>query len=99
MCLNKCVYINTPMSVKTVTLAEDAYDALAALKREGESFSEVVRRLTGSQTLLSAFAGAWKSAPEGELESIRKYLRDADRLSRRKVQRLAEVGGQHGQPR
>jgi predicted CopG family antitoxin len=33
------------VAVKTITLAEDAYAALAALKHEGESFSDVVRRL------------------------------------------------------
>lgn len=30
---------------KTISLADDAYDALAAAKRAGESFSDVARRL------------------------------------------------------
>jgi predicted CopG family antitoxin len=77
------------MAVKTVTLSEDAYNALAALKREGESFSEVVRRLTGSQVLLSSFAGAWIGAPESKVQEVRHYLRDGDRLSTAKLRRLA----------
>ena len=84
------------MSVKTVTLTKDAYDALAAVKREGESFSEVVRRLTGSRILLSAFAGAWKGAPASEVAGVRKFLRDTDRLSKAKVRRLSRSGEQHG---
>jgi predicted CopG family antitoxin len=31
---------------KTISLTEGAYDALEAEKREGESFTDVVRRLT-----------------------------------------------------
>ncbi|MGP8135197.1 MAG: antitoxin VapB family protein [Thermoplasmata archaeon] len=77
------------MAVKTVTLTTEAYDALAALKNEGESFSEVVRRLTSSQVLLSSFAGAWSSAPKAEIEGVRKFLRDSDRLSRAKLRRLS----------
>ncbi len=94
--LSKCVDINTAVSVKTVTLAKDAYDALASLKGENESFSEVVRRLTGSRVLLSAFAGAWKGAPPSEIEEVRKFLQDSDRLSREKVRRLVRAGGRHG---
>jgi len=77
------------MVVKTVTLSKDAYDALAALKNEGESFSEVVRRLTGSQILLSSYAGAWSGAPESEVKKVRRFLKDSDRISRQKLRRLA----------
>ena len=44
------------MSTKTITVAEDAYDQLRALKQEDESFSEVVRRLTARRPL-SELAG------------------------------------------
>ena len=76
------------MSVKTVTLTKDAYDLLAALKNPGESFSQVVTRLAGSRTLLSAFAGAWSSAPPGAVDDVRRYLRAADRASMVKLARL-----------
>jgi predicted CopG family antitoxin len=83
------------MSVKTVTLTKEAYDALAAMKNEGESFSEVVTRLTGSKILLSAFAGAWSGVPKKTLDDIDRFLRESDRLSETKLRRLARVG-KHG---
>lgn len=45
------------MSSKNITITEDAYDRLKALKREGESFSELVVRLTETADPL-AFAGS-----------------------------------------
>jgi hypothetical protein len=97
--LSKCVDINTPMTVKTVTLTEDAYNALAALKNEGESFSQLVTRLAGSRTLLSAFAGAWLSAPPGAVDGVRRYLDKADRASRSKMVRLDRNVRSDGEPR
>jgi predicted CopG family antitoxin len=46
---------------KIVSLSEKAYESLKKLKRDGESFSDVVARLTkdeGSASLLP-FAGKW----------------------------------------
>ena len=87
------------MAVKTVTLAEDAYDALASLKREGESFSDVVRRLTGSQVLLSAFAGAWKGADPRKISRVRDFLRESDALSRTKMRQLTRGVSRNGESR
>jgi predicted CopG family antitoxin len=51
------------MGTKTVTITEDAYKKLKMEKMEGESFSEVIDRLTdkdkGRKDLME-FAGAWK---------------------------------------
>jgi len=40
------------VATKTINLTEGAYARLHALKREGESFSEVVDRLSGKFALL-----------------------------------------------
>jgi predicted CopG family antitoxin len=40
------------MASKTVNLSEQAYARLQAIKREGESFSDVINRLTGKYAVL-----------------------------------------------
>ncbi len=76
------------MAVKTVTLSADAYAALAALKRPGESFSDVVRRITRKNRSLLDFAGAWKDVPEETMKEIEDFLRAGDELSMAKQRRL-----------
>jgi predicted CopG family antitoxin len=50
------------MAHKTLTISEEAYDALAALKKEGESFTELIKRITSPlrKKKLSEFAGMIK---------------------------------------
>jgi predicted CopG family antitoxin len=80
------------MTVKTVTLSEDAYAALAALKREGESFSEVVRRLTRKSRSLLEFAGAWKDFKDEKMDRYLAFLEAGDRLSKAKLARELRRG-------
>lgn len=40
-----------PMPSRTLNVTEEAYDLLAALKAEGESFTDVIRRLAGERSL------------------------------------------------
>lgn len=77
------------MAVKTITVAEDAYATLAALKREGESFSDVIRRLArGSRSLLD-FAGDWKDVPADRMREYLGFLESSDELSRDRFKRVA----------
>ena len=39
------------MAVRTVTITDAAYERLAAMKRPGESFTDVILRLTGRRSL------------------------------------------------
>lgn len=47
------------MAQKTLTISEEAYEALVGLKKEGESFTDVVKRITAPlrKKRLSDFAG------------------------------------------
>ncbi len=50
------VYTYTYMGSKTISITEDAYHRLRARKRRGESFTDVILRLTERRPL-SEFAG------------------------------------------
>jgi predicted CopG family antitoxin len=76
------------MSVKTVTLSEDAYLVLAARKRDGESFSEVVRRLARAERSLKEFVGGWEDVPEDRLAPYQAWMRESDSASRSEMSRL-----------
>jgi len=70
------------MGTKTVTITEDAYKKLKMEKMEGESFSEVIDRLTdkdkGRKDLME-FAGAWKDFDVEEIikEGRKKFDKNA----------------------
>jgi hypothetical protein len=53
---HKYVYVYT-MASKNITITEDAYDRLVALKRDDESFSDLVTRLAETADPM-AFAGS-----------------------------------------
>ena len=74
------------MGTKTISLADDAYERLRAHKREGESFSDVVRRLTGGVTL-SEYHGVLDEDTATELEGIVERRRaERSKTHRRRVE-------------
>lgn len=72
------------MTTKDISLTEEAYEHLRECKREGESFSDVVVRLTRPSTSLRDGIGALPgqgSAAEGAREEFEAEMdqRDASR--------------------
>lgn len=54
------------MATKTISLDETAYERLKELKKEGESFSDVVKRVS-SERSLTEISGIWR---DSEVEDI-----------------------------
>jgi len=52
---------------KVISVSDDVYELLKSLKREGESFSEVIRRLA-KKTSLSNFSGVLSKEAAEEIE-------------------------------
>lgn len=73
------------MATKTISLAKDAYERLKAEKRAGESFSDVVRRLT-TGVKFTDFHGSLSEETVEALEEAIAGRRDrhaAERADRR----------------
>ena len=66
------------MGHKTITISEEAYKMLAGLKREGESFTEVIKRVVEEirRKPLSSFSGRW----EGSAEELDRILKGIERV-------------------
>jgi predicted CopG family antitoxin len=58
------------MGYKTISLSDEAYELLASMKKEGESFTQVILRLCSKATKkpLASFAGLWSMSDEEEKE-------------------------------
>ena len=57
------------MPTRTISISEEAYRRLKALKKEGESFSDVIIRLTSKSSLWS-LAGILSEREAKELERV-----------------------------
>ena len=71
------------MATKTISITEDAYERLAALKNENESFSGVIGRIT-HKPKLSDFHGILSEEVADKLEKSIKELRKGHRKSHEK---------------
>ncbi len=71
------------MAHKTLTISEEAYNSLVALKKEGESFTDVINRITGlvRKKPLKDFTGRLKDDKfEKAVIEIRSSDSDISRL-------------------
>jgi predicted CopG family antitoxin len=72
---------------RTITISEEAYNHLVDLRKEGESFTDViertVRELTGKP--LAGFAGRWKGTSD-ELNGMLAQIEDAWRICDRNLE-------------
>ncbi|MFB9824664.1 antitoxin VapB family protein [Halobaculum roseum] len=73
------------MGTKTISLDDEAYERLRAHKREGESFSTVVKRLAGERSWREV-AGIW----EGEADELEAAIEEGRERSRERRDRIAD---------
>ena len=79
------MYILNGSMTKVISLSEKAYGTLKKLKRQDESFSDVVLRLSGEEKWESIlrFSGAWKGDDIDEVFST--VMKDRKRATTRKI--------------
>lgn len=76
------------MATKTISLSEDAYERLKNMKRENESFSDVVRRLC-TPIKLRDFYGVLSPESAASLENTIEEARRTHREEReRRMERM-----------
>jgi len=71
------------MSTKTISISKEAYERLKSVKKDSESFTDVINRMTG-RVKLSDFAGllSEKEAKDLEAAIIRMRSKSRDRVNR-----------------
>ncbi len=78
------------MAHKTLTISEEAYEALASLKKEGESFTDLIKRIAAPlrKKKLSDFAGILDDEQfEKATIEARHFGNDLSRLEKIKLWR------------
>lgn len=78
------------METKTIALDLEAYDALRRQKREGESFSDVVKRLAGSRRPLTDLAGLWKSMSPKDFRKFETFRKAGRDIEAKRLERIAK---------
>lgn len=76
------LHIHMLMGTRTISLADDAYEALSKMRRPGESFSDVVRRLTRSRSLTELADAVDPAAAEAIADAVGANRRE--RIERRR---------------
>jgi predicted CopG family antitoxin len=81
------------MKIRAVGLDEDAYELLSRARKEGESFSDVVKRLVRPRRPLSDLAGLWKEAPKKDLEEFERWRHLSRKLGIKKTDKRMKGTG------
>ncbi len=67
------------MATKTITITTEAYDRLSGLKRQNESFSQAIMRLTGASRI-TEFAGILSAMEAQDLEHVAETMRKKEKM-------------------
>lgn len=81
------------MATKTLSITEAAYERLAAEKRPGESFTDVILRLTKKRSLFDLHKIVSKKEAESIAEAYLENRRDQRDLQAKKEKERDELFG------
>ena len=82
------------MTVKTITVTEDAYKALKGLKEPLESFSETLLRVTKKHSLLE-FVGILSEESADRLENkIREFRKQHNQTHKKRIKKITIALGE-----
>ncbi len=76
------------MATKTITIMEDAYEALAREKLPAESFSDTIRRITKKEEGIEEFFGCWS---EETAEEVKKAIEERRAMNRDRAKRRDDL--------
>ena len=74
------------MGTKNIAISDEAYQMLKALKKPGESFTDVIERMTRKSSVLE-LAGLLSKR---EVASVEKHVKE---VRKRSAERIARIGG------
>ena len=77
------------MATKNIAISEEAYQRLKALKRPGESFTEVIERVTRSRGILDLTGVLSKEQGRAVSEEVREMRERGSRRLQRTIERLS----------
>lgn len=69
-----CTHTQVSMGTKTISILDEVYERLLALKRQDESFSDELRRLTETKGSILEFAGIWKDMSAKDKEEMKNTI-------------------------
>jgi predicted CopG family antitoxin len=72
------------MATKTISITEKAYEALLREKRNKESFTEIILRITKKSNKIADCFGAWKMSDEEEA-AIHGELSEGWRMTQERI--------------
>ncbi len=79
------------MVIKTITVTEDAYEALKKLKHENESFSQLFKRLGDTKVTVNDIFGLSKSSKEESDEFLKRVSGVRKNMNKDMEKRMHDV--------
>ena len=77
------------MATKNIAISEEAYQRLKALKKPGESFTEVIERMTRSKGVLDLAGVLSKEQANAVSGEVREMREKTSRRLQRTIERLS----------